>query len=80
MGVDVEVCPRFQFANDRRLPHLTEVLTAINQEARPVAVQRFFLTVSPDLESEVLNKTLSPRDWLLTGHASAPVVLLAREI
>jgi hypothetical protein len=74
------VCPQFQFTDGGTIPGLEAVLGEISNEAHPVAVQRFFLTVSPDLESEALGRILSPRDWLLTGHSPQPVMLLAREL
>ncbi len=74
------VCPRFQFSDHGTLPALEAVLAAISKDAHPVAVQRFFLTVSPDLESETANGALCPRDWLRTGHAPEAVIMLAREL
>ncbi len=74
------VCPKFQFTDDSTLPKLEAVLKMISKQAHPVAVQRFFLTVSPDLESDTLKQALSPRDWLLTGHSPKPILLLAREL
>ncbi len=74
------VCPRFQFSDGRTLPGLETVLAALSEQAHPVAVQRFFLTVHPDLESEGLGAALSPRDWLMTGHDPAAVATLAREL
>jgi hypothetical protein len=74
------VCPQFQFVDDGTLSGLETVLGVMNKDAHPVVVQRFFLTVSPDLESDTLGCALSPRDWLLTGHSPEPVKLLALEL
>ena len=79
-GPGGRVCPRFQFADNATLRGLEAVLAALSPQAHPVAVQRFFLGVSADLDSETLGRPLSPRDWLLTGHAVEPVVILAREL
>lgn len=79
-GPSGRICPAFQFAEDGTLPGLEAVLRAISTDAHPVTVQRFFLTVSPDLVSDTLGRALSPRDWLLTGHSPEPVMLLAREL
>lgn len=79
-GPSGRVCPQFQFADGGTLPGLEAVLGVMSPTAHPVAVQRFFLTASPDLESEALGQILSPRDWLLTGHSPEPVMLLAREL
>ena len=49
-------------------------------EAPPIAVQRFFMTVSNDLESSTLSRLLSPRDWLLADHFPERVKLLAMEL
>ena len=74
------VCPRFQFGPNGALPGLEAVLRALRPEAHPVAVQRFFMDVHPDLESETLNRVLSPYEWLLTGHPPEAVVALASEV
>lgn len=69
------VCPRFQFGPGGTLPGLESVLRALRPEAHPVAVQRFFMEVHPDLESEALNRALSPHEWLLTGHSPEALVV-----
>ena len=74
------VCPRFQFGPRGTLPGLESVLRALHTEAHPVAVQRFFMDVHPDLESEALKRALSPHEWLLTGHSPETLVVLAREV
>jgi hypothetical protein len=79
-GPGGRVCPRWQFTENGTLPGLERVLTAIGKKTHPVAVQRFFLRVSPDLESDIHRQALSPRNWLLTGHSPDAVVLLAREL
>lgn len=79
-GANGRVYPGFQFENGTTLPGLEAVLAAINPEANPVAVQRFFLTPSPDLESDIVGTALSPRDWLLAGHNAEAVITLAREL
>lgn len=72
--------PRFQFTGHATLPGLDKVLAAISPEAHPIAVQRFFLGLSGDLYADSLSRTLSPRDWLLTGHAVEAVVILAHDL
>ena len=71
------VFPRFQFAGDRTLPGLDRVLGALDPDAHPVAVARFFLTPTPDLESDLVDGAVSPRDWLLAGLPAEPVAELA---
>ena len=79
-GPNGRVCPRFQFIDGSSLRGLDQVLPTIRNDAHPVIVQRFFFTISPDLEAEILDCDLSPRDWLLAGHDPQAVVLLAREL
>ena len=74
------VCPQFQFSDQGTLPGLDELLTAISEQAHPVAVQRFFLTPNTDLESTEVPDAMSPREWLLSGHSVEPVCLLAAEL
>lgn len=77
---NVKVLPRFQFTDAGVLPALEKVLAVINKEAHPIAIQRFFLTVSADLSSEELHANLSPRDWLITGHNPDAVVRMAADL
>lgn len=79
-GNNVKVLPRFQFTADGVLPGLEKVLAVINKEAHPIAVQRFFLTVSSDLFSAELQANLTPRDWLITGHSPDAVVRMAADL
>ena len=77
---NVKVLPRFQFTDKGVLPGLDKILPVIHHDAHPIAVQRFFLTVSTDLYSEELHTFLSPRDWLITGHSPAPVIRMAADL
>lgn len=70
-------CPVFQFYGEAILPGIGVVLAAINKRAHPVAIQRFFLFPTADLEL-IAGYPLSPREWLMKGHSPDPVVLLAR--
>ena len=79
-GPNGRVCPHFQFWQGATLPGLDAVIAAINSAAHPVVVQRFFLSVSLDLESDLVGGALSPRDWLLAGHGAEAVVTLAHEL
>ncbi|MFK5950195.1 MAG: hypothetical protein QM500_15630 [Methylococcales bacterium] len=76
-GTNGRVCPKWQFCDEGALPNLEIVLSSISKDVHPVSVQRFFLTISPDLESSMLETVLSPRDWLVTGHPPNEVLLLA---
>lgn len=79
-GLSGRVCPRFQFHDGRTLPGLEVVLAAISDQAHPVGVQRFFLSVHQDLESGELGASLSPRDWLMKGHDPQVIAILARDL
>lgn len=79
-GSGGRVCPRWQFYESGTLPGIEYVLAAISKEAHPVAVQRLFLNVSPDLESPALGTVVSPRDWLITGHSPDNVIVLAQAL
>jgi len=75
------VFPAFQFdVSGAVLPGLGRVLTSIDSSVHPITVERFFLSPSADLESELAGRTLSPRDWLLLALPVEEVVLLAREL
>ncbi|WP_053070664.1 hypothetical protein [Halomonas sp. PR-M31] len=74
------VYPRWQFGESATLPNLEPVLNALSVSAHPLAVERFFLTPHADLESDLLDAILSPRDWLLAGHSPDPVIRMAREL
>lgn len=77
-GPNGRVFPRFQFTESGVLPGLSKVLDAIDDDAHPVAVERFFLTPTEDLESELTGEPVAPRDWLLAGLPVGPVAELAR--
>ena len=68
------VCPPFQFFKNSTLPGLDVVLASLSPDTHPIAVQRFFLTPTADLESGGV--ALSPCDWLIQGHSPDPVVRL----
>jgi hypothetical protein len=66
--------PLFQFDpfTGGILPGFAAVLTTLDPEMHPVAIQRWFLRPDPDLELE--GRMVSPRDWLLHGGAPKAVV------
>lgn len=72
------VLPSFQFAGKGTVPGIEEVIAELDPELHPVAVLRWFSTPNPDLEIDGEGKTVSPLDWLRTGHPSATVAELAR--
>ena len=70
--------PRFQFERAKVIPGIREVLAALPKELNPLDVAEWFLSPNPDLEVEDHENPLSPRDWLLKGHAVETVAALAR--
>ncbi|NOZ53918.1 MAG: hypothetical protein GXP08_12440 [Gammaproteobacteria bacterium] len=75
-----KVLPRFQFMDTGVIPGLEKILPAINKDAHPVAVQRFFVTANDDLYSNELKTNLSPRDWLISAHSPDPIQCMATDL
>lgn len=69
--------PRFQFERGQVIPGLREVLPALPDGLNPLDVAEWFLSPNPDLEIANQEEPLSPREWLLKGHAVQAVVDLA---
>ncbi len=53
------------------------MLRAIPIDTYPIAVARFFETATSDLESDLFDAPVSPRDWLLAGLSADAVAELA---
>jgi hypothetical protein len=70
--------PRFQFERAQVIPGLREVLAALPKALNPLDVAEWFLSANPDLEIDEQETPLSPREWLLKGHAVEAVVKLAQ--
>jgi hypothetical protein len=70
--------PRFQFERAQVLPGLRDVLAVLPEGLNPLDVAEWFLSPNPDLEIESQEEPLSPRAWLLKGHAVGAVVKLAQ--
>jgi hypothetical protein len=70
--------PRFQFERKQVLPGLREVIAALPADLNPLDVAEWFLSPNPDLEIDEQETPLSPREWLLKGHAVEAVVKLAQ--
>jgi|SRR6185437_1860432 len=68
--------PRFQFERRKILPGLAEVLSELPVHLSPIDVAEWFLSPNPDLE--VVERPVSPREWLLSGRSVELVVSLAR--
>jgi hypothetical protein len=72
--------PIFQFADDRLLPGLEEVVPALSTDLHPIGVYHWFTTPNPDLAPEDLGREVSPREWLLTGHSPRILAELATDL
>jgi len=70
--------PRFQFERAKVIPGMREVLAALPAGLNPLDVAQWFLSPNPDLELDGQETPVSPREWLLKGHAVAAVVKLAQ--
>jgi hypothetical protein len=68
--------PRFQFERKQVVPGIREVIAALPADLNPLDVAEWFLSPNPDLEVGD-EEVLSPREWLLKGHAVEAVVGLA---
>src|ERR1700684_4117660 len=70
--------PRFQFERKQVLPGIREVIAALPADLNPLDVAGGVLSTNPDLEINAQEMPLSPREWLLKGHAVEAVVKLAQ--
>jgi len=77
---DKRLFSMWQFSDGAVIPHLRELLKALNPDVHPVTVHRFMTNEHPDLEAPELDHCLSPRDWLITGHKPEAVMMLARDL
>ena len=69
--------PRFQFERKHVVPGIRDVIAALPGDLNPLDVAEWFLSPNPDLETDTQEMPLSPRQWLLKGHAVEAVVQLA---
>jgi hypothetical protein len=72
--------PIFQFADDRLLPGLEEVVPALPKNLHLVGVYRWFTTPNIELDSEEPDREMSPREWLLAGYSPKVVAELAADL
>jgi hypothetical protein len=73
--------PKFQFVGRNLVPGMGQVLAALPRDLHPVAVQRWFTTPHPDLQSDAEEEhTVAPIDWLKAGHSPDTIADLAREV
>ena len=73
--------PGFQFSNAGLVPNIARVNRALDQGAHPVAVYNWYHTPNPDLFVERdMDRTVSPLDWLSTGHKLDRLLLIASDL
>lgn len=70
-GRDGHRLPVWQFAHNKPLPHLAEVLAVLPSDLHPLEVESFFTTASDSLNG------MTPAEWLATGGDVAPVLVMA---
>lgn len=73
--------PRFQFSERGALPGLEVVVPRLARGLHPVSVARWFKLPNTDLvDPRAPERTLSPRDWLLSGGPPEEAAALAAEL
>ena len=60
------------------VPGVEEVFPLLPRDLPPVVAFRWFTLPNVDLYLEELEKTVSPREWLLMGHPVEPIAEPAR--
>src|SRR5690625_1466673 len=69
--------PRWQFIDDRAIPHLKDVLAALPDEYTPLDVKAFFDNAT--IDSPTTGEPVPIREWLDSGHQPSPVIALAHD-
>jgi hypothetical protein len=73
--------PRFQFDNEgREIPGMRRVLQCMEEGLHPITINGFLNAPQPDLYSDLLQKPLTPKEWLKSGHPVEPVIDLAKAL
>jgi excisionase family DNA binding protein len=73
--------PAFQFEGDKEVPGIGRVLRHVDRSLHPVALSNWFILPSPDLYlDEEEERTVSPREWLLSGGDPQVLLPLAEEL
>jgi hypothetical protein len=73
--------PRFQFDGNARVPGIEKVIPHLRAGLNPVSIVRWFTTPNPDLRpDEDEERSLSPLEWLKTGHEPSVVAELAADL
>lgn len=73
--------PAFQFENGKEVPGIGQVLRHVDGSLHPVALSNWIILPNPDLYlDEEEERTVSPREWLLSGGDPRVLVPLAEEL
>jgi excisionase family DNA binding protein len=73
--------PVFQFEGGKEVPGIGEILQHVDRSLHPVALANWFTLPNPDLHlDEEGGKTVSPREWLLSGGDPRVLVPLVEEL
>ncbi len=73
--------PRFQFDDDgSEIPGMRRVLQSMEEGLHPITINGFLNASQPDLYSDLLQKPLTPKEWLKSGHPVEPVIDLAKAL
>lgn len=70
--------PAFQFASKGLVPNVDRVISHLDRELDPVAVENWFRQPHVDLEQD--GHLVSPLDWLAQGRSVQPVAELAGDL
>jgi hypothetical protein len=70
--------PAFQFASKGLVPNVDRVISHLDRELDPVAVENWFRQPHIDLEQD--GHLVSPLDWLAQGRSVQPVAELAENL
>ena len=70
--------PAFQFTSKGLVPNVDRVISHLDRELDPVAVENWFR--QPHIELEQDGHLVSPLDWLAQGRSAQPVAQLAGDL
>jgi hypothetical protein len=70
--------PRFQFLQRQLVPGIESVVSRLPENLHPVAVYRWF--TSPNQDLTIVERLVSPLDWLKSGNPPQAVADLATEL
>lgn len=68
----------FQLEDGQLLPGIEEVLPLLHEELHPIAVYNWF--VNPNVDLAAKGKSVSPRQWLISGRNVAAVARIAIDV